>query len=114
MLEGRNGAIKLTGRRAHERFRCALDVVVSHEGRDYASTTDNVSLGGVHLVGDDRPPFGADVKLCFRLPSMKADSICDGTVRWSRPDGYGVQFGSLRPIDVWGLNQYFKTLTPME
>lgn len=85
-----------------------------HEGTEYSARTDNMSLGGMHLVADERPPFGAVVQLKFRLPTMKADSVCDGTVRWSRPDGYGVQFGSLRPIDVWGLNQFFKSTPPME
>jgi hypothetical protein len=109
-----NGALKVTtGRRVHDRFKCEIDVVVIHEGKEYPALTDNASLGGLHLIADDRPPFGAIVQLRFRLPSMKAVSICDGTIRWSRPDGFGVQFGSLRPIDVWGLNQYFKTLTPI-
>jgi len=104
----------VTGRRVHERYHCELDVTVLHEGREIAAKTDNLSLGGVHLTGTEHPTFGAAVKVRFRLPGMKADSICDGTVRWLRGEGFGVQFGSLRPIDVWGLNQFFKTLTPME
>lgn len=103
----------MTGRRVHERYQCVIEVALVHEGKTYSCRTDNVSLGGMQLVGDETPPFGATVELRFRLPSMKADSLCQGTVRWIRPDGFGVQFGSLRPIDVWGFNQFFKTMSPM-
>lgn len=103
----------MTGRRVHERYHCELEVTVIHEGREYATRTDNLSLGGMHLVGSPLPPFGAAVEMRFRLPGMKADSLCNGTVRWVRGDEIGIQFGSLRPIDVWGLNQFFKTLTPI-
>ena len=102
----------MTGRRVHERYSCAVDVTVTYGDTVLAAKTDNMSMGGVHLVGDPHPPFGIEVELRFRLPKMKADTVCNGTVRWSRPDGYGVQFGSLRAIDVWGLNAFFKTLTP--
>ena len=104
----------MTGRRVHERYHCVLDVTVLHEGSELSAKTDNLSLGGMYLTGTDHPPFGATVEVRFRLPGMKSDSTCAGTVRWIRGDGFGVQFSSLRPIDVWGLNQFFKTLTPME
>jgi len=30
------------------------------------------------------------------------------TVRWIDAEGMGVQFETLRAIEVWALNQYFK------
>jgi len=50
------------------------------------------------------------VKLRIRLPAMQEDSTIEMTVRWKTPDGVGLQFGSLRAIEVWGLNQLFKSL----
>lgn len=103
----------MSGRRVHERYPYQVDVVVVLGSEELRAVTDNLSMGGMHLVGEPHPPFGAEVELRFRLPKMKADTVCAGTVRWSRPDGYGVQFGSLRAIDVWGLNALLKTLTPI-
>ena len=34
------------------------------------------------------------------------------TVRWKTPEGLGVQFGSLRALEVWALNQLFKAAEP--
>jgi hypothetical protein len=53
------------------------------------------------------------VRVVFRLASLKEDTEVDATVRWKQPDGLGLQFGSLRAIDVWGLNQLFKSQTPI-
>ena len=70
----------------------------------------NISLGGLFLVTDNQIPYGTDVKVRFRLPSLKEDTEAVTIVRWNKPDGFGVQFGSLRALEVWGLNQLFKTL----
>ena len=74
--------------------------------------TLNVSLGGMYLLSDVQMPYGTAVKVTFRLPALKEDTVCEGVVRWNKPDGFGVQFGSLRAIEVWGFHQLFKTLTP--
>ena len=98
------------GRRVHERFECDLHVVLAYEGSEYETTADNVSLGGFYLLTDAKIPYGSQVTVRFRLPAIKETSTVQGTVRWNKADGVGVQFGSLRALEVWGLNQYFKTL----
>lgn len=100
----------MTGRRVHERYHCDLTVTVLFEEREIPTRTDNISLGGMYLLTDEKVAYGSEVKLRFRLPSMKEDTICPAVVRWNKPEGIGVQFGSLRALDVWALNQYFKTL----
>ena len=71
--------------------------------------TVNVSLGGLFLNAPEDLPFGASVQLQFQLPAMKEPSAIDGTVRWVRDGGIGVQFGRLRAIEVWAINQLFKS-----
>jgi c-di-GMP-binding flagellar brake protein YcgR len=97
----------LPGRRVHERVEYELPVTVLHEGAEYTTVTQNISLGGMSLLTDAPLKYGAEVKLRFRLPALKEDTECSGTVRWVRSDGIGVQFGSLRALEVWGLNQLF-------
>lgn len=95
----------MTGRRVHERFEYELPVTIVHEGTEYRAVSENVSLGGMYLVTDAGLKYGSEVVLRFRLPSLKEDTECTGTVRWTKQDGLGVQFGSLRALEVWGLNQ---------
>jgi hypothetical protein len=101
----------VTGRRVHERYESDLDVTVYHEGREIAAKASNLSLGGMYLVMDEQIPYGSQVKVRFRLPALKEDTETTTIVRWNKPDGIGVQFGSLRALEVWGLNQLFKTLS---
>src|SRR6476469_8448042 len=100
----------MAGRRVHERFHCDLPVTVILEDRELSTSTDNASLGGMFLRTEEKVPYGTEVKLRFRLPGLKEDTVSAAIVRWNRPEGFGVQFGSLRALEVWALNQWFKTL----
>ena len=76
--------------------------------RVFEGETRNVSLGGMFVRTSATLPFGAQVRIRFRLPSLKEDTEVSATVRWTTPEGVGVQFGSLRAMEVWALNQLFK------
>ncbi|MEM6955730.1 MAG: PilZ domain-containing protein [Myxococcota bacterium] len=104
----------MTGRRVHERFECDLAVVVIHDGTELAATAANISLGGLFIETDATIAYGSSVKVRFRVPALKDEATVDGTVRWEKPDGLGIQFGSLRALEVWALNQYFKGLSRLE
>lgn len=97
-----------TGRRVHERYERQLDVVVIHEGQRLECVTQNVSLGGMYLLTPAALPYGTKVQVEVFLPALREKVTIECTVRWSKPDGMGVQFGSLRAREVWALNQLFK------
>ena len=107
---GRRRDRELTTRRVHERFVCELPVTVLFEGTELSTIAANISLGGMYLVTEGRVPFNSPVKVRFRVPSLKQDATVDGTVRWVKSDGFGVQFARLRALEVWALNQFFKKL----
>ncbi len=103
----------MTGRRVHERYDCDIPLHVQREGEEeFTGEVVNISLGGIYCLTDVTIPYGTEVKLRFRVPALKEDAIVAATVRWAKPDGVGFQFGSLRAIEVWALNQFFKNLTP--
>ncbi len=97
-----------TGRRVHERYDRRLDVVVIHDGTRLECVTRNISLGGMYLLTDRPLPYGAQVQVEVFLPALREKAVIDCTVRWEKPDGMGVQFGSLRAREVWAFNQLFK------
>lgn len=102
----------MTGtKRAHERYDRKIPVTIIAEGRELQGTTINVSLGGMFVALAEPVKFGSVVKVRFRLPALKEDTELTCTVRWVTPEGVGVQFGSLRAMEVWGLNQLFKQPT---
>ena len=96
------------GRRMHATRACVLPVELEHEGKCYEAESRNISLGGMYVCTRVSLPFGARLRLRFRLPDLDEDTVCEAVVRWQGEDGYGVQFGSLRALDVWGINQLFR------
>jgi len=101
-----------TGRRVHERYDRALKVKVTHDGGEFECESLNISLGGMYLISETQLLYGAKVVLEFYLPALKENAKIEGVVRWEKPDGMGVQFGSLRAREVWAFNQLFKDSTP--
>lgn len=87
-------------------------MVVVHEGGELRCTTRNVSLGGMYLLTETPLPYGTRVRVRFHLAALRETAEIEATVRWGGEDGMGVQFGSLRAREVWGLNQIFKDGTP--
>ena len=97
-----------TGRRVHERYDQSLKVSLRTEETVIECVTKNISLGGMYLVTDNELPYGTPVQLEVYLPALREDVSIAATVRWNKPDGIGVQFGSLRAREVWAFNQLFR------
>lgn len=81
-----------------------------HEGGELPCTTRNVSLGGMYLRTGQPLPYGTPVRVRFPLTALRETVEVAATTRWQGEDGMGVQFGSLRAREVWGLNQLFRAL----
>jgi hypothetical protein len=104
-------------RRIHQRYACDFPVVLSNATRELAAKAQNVSLGGVFLAVDGADiaartafPYGTEAKIRMQVPALKDEVAITVTVRWATQTGIGVQFGSLRAKEVWGLNELFKGL----
>jgi hypothetical protein len=95
-------------RRVHERFEYELDVTVLLDEREIKGRTINLSLGGLFMKVEEELPFGAQAKVILPLPALKEPATVPVTVRWVTAEGCGVQFGSLRAVEVWALNKLFK------
>lgn len=97
-----------TGRRVHERYDRSLKVTLRAGDSVLECVTKNISLGGMYLITEDELPYGTPVELEVYLPALREDVSIEATVRWVKPDGIGVQFGSLRAREVWAFNQLFR------
>lgn len=101
-----------TVRRRFGRFDRELPISVTIEGKSVDGVTVNIGLGGVYIMADIDAPFDTPVSVRLVLPQPPMTVEVLGKVMWSRStgersEGMGIAFDALRPIDVWGLLQYF-------
>lgn len=101
----------MTRRRVHERYDCEVSVTLLHEGRELVAIANNVSLGGMFLCIDESLPLATSVTVRFEVPGSGVAVETESVVRWHKPEGFGVQFQSLRAREVWALNRWFSKLS---
>ncbi|HEX4516925.1 MAG TPA: PilZ domain-containing protein, partial [Polyangiaceae bacterium] len=53
------------------------------------------SLGGMFIETKTPEAFGADVIVHVHVPGEASAFALPGKVRWTAPDGMGIQFGNL-------------------
>jgi Tfp pilus assembly protein PilZ len=86
-----------------------VEIVVN--GNSQPGRTVNISQGGILVETAPAPKLGDKVTLQIRLPGVADPSTIPCIVRWSKePDGAGLQFETLRAIEVWALNKLLKSL----
>jgi hypothetical protein len=98
----------MTTRRTYDRYEISIPVVLAFDGVEYHGLTRNMALGGMFIFTELDVGYGAPVVVRIRLPALAEESSLEAVVRRIEEDGVGVQFGSLRAMEVWGLNQLFR------
>jgi type IV pilus assembly protein PilZ len=77
--------------------RAPLDVPVEFVAKGsnerQGGTAKDISLGGMFIATPDPLPFNAELVVHVLMPNQKAPFAIPGVVRWTRPDGMGIQFG---------------------
>ncbi len=64
------------------------------EARSQGQSTD-ISLGGMFIETKEPLAFGTDVVVHVHVPGEASAYALPAIVRWTEPDGMGVQFGNL-------------------
>lgn len=65
----------------------------------------DISLGGMFVETTMPAPFGAPVIVYLMLPGLKQEATIRSTVRWTQPDGMGVQFGVMGARETHALTE---------
>ena len=105
----------MTVQRKHLRHDWETEIGVEWSGQVRAARTRNISIGGLYVDIADPPRVDQHVLIHVRLPGISDACTLPSIVRWSRPgDGFGVQFESLRAVEVWALNRLLRSLAPAE
>ena len=100
----------MSEKRLFERAHFDGKVNVSHAGGSFAAQVRDLSVGGVYILSEHKLAFGTDVSLSMLLPALaergKGPMTLTGIVRWTRDDGFGVQFGPTGALETWALADY--------
>ena len=96
--------------RAQPRVDFVTDVQLSSGDIRLDGRTADLSQGGAFVEVEQVLPIGTRVELSIRLPGVRGICLIPSIVRWSSVDrGVGLQFESLRPIEVWAINRVIRS-----
>jgi type IV pilus assembly protein PilZ len=91
-------------KRRHPRVPINLPITCeTAELGTFACILVDVSMGGAFVSAEKAPAFGAAVTLVGDLPGARGARL-PAVVRWSKPGGFGVQFGLLGARETHALN----------
>lgn len=83
-------------KRSYARVRVQLAVSCERAGAPpVAGVARDLGVGGMFIESAEQLPFGTAVEVVIGLPGMKRQTRLPAIVRWSKPDGFGVQFSLL-------------------
>jgi hypothetical protein len=79
-------------KRAHSRVSFKVQVTCTTEGGAVVTgVTRDLSVGGAFVDSLEIPAFGSRVSIRLAAPGFE-DLQISGIVRWTKPDGFGLQF----------------------
>ena len=77
-------------------------------GSPFQAEGKDVSVGGMYFESAHSPPFGTELTIVGPLPGAKKDLRLPAVVRWTKPGGFGVQFGLLGALETHVLSELMK------
>lgn len=99
-------------RRRHVRKQVDLAAECQLDGDDrLPARVSDLSIGGCFVQVEPAPSFGAKLSLRISLPGAAEPVTVDGIVRWTSPEGLGVQFGAVGAKDTYELSEYLGGLS---
>lgn len=96
-------------KRHHARVPVDLTLTCETPGASsFSAHARDISVGGMYVDAPEQPAFGTQVTLVGRLPGAKKDLRLPAVVRWTKPGGFGVQFGLLGALETHLISELMK------
>lgn len=73
-----------------------------------AGSCRDLSLGGMFVETPSPAPFGSSVQVYVTFPALKGETVIQATVRWTSPEGMGVQFGVMGARETHALTELLR------
>lgn len=91
-----------------------LSTTFEHAGTEATGAIVNIGLGGAFIAAEPAPAYAERVVLVVRFPGYPAPLRLSGTVRWSDPSGFGVQFEALGAREAHTISRLLASCREME
>lgn len=99
----------MVDKRLHARAPIDATLVCERpDGASFAVQAKDISVGGMYLDAPEQPPFGTKVTMVGLLPGAKKEVRLPAVVRWTKPGGFGVQFGLLGALETHVISELMK------
>ncbi len=96
--------------RRHARAPIGIEVQFSRKGADdrLPGRSRDISLGGMFIETYAPLAFKSELVVHVLLPGEKAPFALPAVVRWTSPEGMGVQFGNLGAKETFAITEAAK------
>jgi hypothetical protein len=99
-------------KRAYSRINISAEAVCTTEGGAVVvGKTRDLSVGGAYIESQDIPAFGSKVVCAITLPGQGEVRI-QAIVRWTKPDGFGLQFQLLGAKETYAITKLASVKQP--
>lgn len=99
----------MSEKRRHPRKEVRVPVAFElSDGRRIEAMSRDMSIGGMFVETNIVAPFSSVVPVEVMLPTAKQPIRVKGTVRWTQPDGMGLQFGLMGVRDTHALTEILR------
>lgn len=77
-------------------------------GASFEAFAKDISVGGMFLQAEAAPGFGTELTIVGLLPGAKKPVRLPAIVRWTKPNGFGVQFGLLGALETHVISELMR------
>ena len=95
-------------KRVHPRVIVNTKVTCELRSTSFVGLAKDISIGGMFVESTEVVPFNTEISIVGRFPGAKADLRLAGLVRWTKPNGFGIQFGSLGARETHAISELLK------
>ncbi len=86
--------------------------LVTAGGERFEGQVHDLSVGGAFIATESSPSVGTKLSATIDMPEGKP-LVVDATVRWTKPDGIGIQFGLMGVRETYAVSEFLSGLEPM-
>jgi Tfp pilus assembly protein PilZ len=97
-------------RRHAERVSIKLTVVVEHTAGSFEGTALDIGFGGMFVESNSVPTYGDRVDIVLTLPTGPDPLRLPGLVRWTKEQGFGLQFLELGARETYAIARLLESV----
>jgi type IV pilus assembly protein PilZ len=87
---------------------CPVHFALADEKAFREGVAVDLSVGGMFIRTASPAAFSAPIRIRLIVPGVPSELVLPATVRWTRPDGMGVQFGLLGARETFAITEFVR------